>query len=169
MNWLDNNAPPDVLTQTLNDWIGGVDYNRKWFRTGAEYEDYDSTFTRYSALRFFQNFNFAFSDTSTAGIDFNESFYNYSGNGQQSQYDFMAHYSTLLPLNFKWYVEGGAFLQKLSNTEQVQGMARTGVSWTRGKLSLRAGYEYNTQSTTSTRWTEERDKHRFFTYLRRSF
>jgi hypothetical protein len=48
-------------------------------------------------------------------------------------------------------------------------MARTGVTWTRGKLSFRAGYEFNTQSTTSGIWSEDRDKHRFFTYLRRTF
>jgi hypothetical protein len=48
-------------------------------------------------------------------------------------------------------------------------MARTGLSWVYGKLSVRAGYEYNIQSTTSGVWSEEREKNRFFTYLRRSF
>ena len=74
-----------------------------------------------------------------------------------------------LPLSFTWYLEGGCYVQHVSGTGQIQGMARTGLGWTRGKLSLRAGYEYNTQSTTAGIFSEDRDKHRFFTYLRRSF
>jgi len=53
--------------------------------------------------------------------------------------------------------------------QQLQGLARTGITWSRGKLSLRAGYEFNGQSTGSGGFTEERTRHFFFTYLRRSF
>ena len=169
LNWLDNNAPPEVLTQTLTELVGGVDYKRKWFRTGAEYESYDSNFTQYQALRFFQNFDFAFSDASSLGFDFNETFYHYPDNGDQSQYQFTSRYNARLPMSLTWYLEGGALLQELSGTEQIQGVARTGISWSRGKLSLRVGYEFNSQSTASGGFTEERVKHRFFTYLRRSF
>jgi len=169
VNWLDNNAPPLVLAQTLNDLVGGVDYNYKWLRTGAEYESYDSNFTRYQALRFFQDFNFTLSSASSLGVDFNESFYSYAGNGDQSQYQFMCRYNTRLPLAITWYLEGGAMMQDAAGTEQVQGMARTGIGWKRGKLSLRLGYEFNTQSTASGGFTEELIKNRVFAYLRRSF
>ena len=169
LNWQDNNAPPEVLTQTLTDLVGGVDYKRKWFRTGAEYESYDSSFTQYQALRFFQNFDFALTAASSLGFDFNETFYHYPGNGDQSQYQSMCRFNTRLPLALTWYVDGGVLMQEFSGTRQVQGVARTGIGWTRGKLSLRAGYEFNSQSTASAGFTEERIKHRFFTYLRRSF
>jgi hypothetical protein len=168
-NWLDNNAPPPVLAQTLADLVGGVDYNYKWFRTGAEYESYDSNFTRYQALRFFQNFDFALSSASSLGFDFNESFYHYPGSRDQSEYQGMSRYNIRLPMNLNWYIEGGALTQDTGGTEQVQGMARTGIGWKRGKLSLRVGYEFNSQSTTSGGFTEDRIKHRFFTYFRRSF
>jgi hypothetical protein len=102
-------------------------------------------------------------------FDFNQSFYHYPDHRDQSQYQFVSRYSTRLPMAITWYVEGGALMLDTSGTEQVQGMARTGLGWARGKLSLRAGYEFNTQSTTSSGWSEERIKHRFFTYLRRSF
>jgi hypothetical protein len=169
VNWLDNNAPPEVLTQTLTDLVGGVDYQRKWFRAGAEYETYDSNFTQFQALRFFQSFDFNLSDASALSFDFNESFYSYPGDRDQSQYQFMSRYHTRLPLAITWYLEGGALAQEVAGTEQIQGVARTGLGWTRGKLSLRAGYEFNSQSTDAGGWTEERIKHRFFTYLRRSF
>ena len=169
LNWLDNNAPPEVLTQTLTDLVGGVDYKRKWFRTGAEYESYDSNFTQYQALRFFQNFDFALSEASALGFDLNEIFYHYPDNGDQSQYQFTARYNARLPMSLDWYLEGGGLYQEISGTKQLQGVARTGVSWSRGKLSARVGYEFNSQSTESGGFTEERVKHRFFTYLRRSF
>jgi len=146
-----------------------VDYNYRWFRTGAEYESYDSNFTRYQSLRFFQNFNFTLSDVSSLGIDFNESFYSYAGNGDQSQYQFMCRYNTCLPLALNWYVEGGGLMQDTVGTEQLQGMARTGISWNRGKLSLRLGYEFNTQSTAAGGFTDELIKNRVFANLRRSF
>ena len=169
VNWLDNDAPSAALAQTLTDLVGGVDYQRKWFRTGAECESYDSNFTRYQALRFFQNFDFSLSDASTLSFDFNQSFYTYSGSGEQSQYQFLSRYSIRLPMALTWYVEGGGLLQDVSGTEQTQGMARTGIGWRRGKLSLRVGYEFNTQTTASGGFSEELIKHRFFANLRRSF
>jgi len=169
VNQIDNNAPPEVLAQTLTDLVGGVDYNYKWFRTGAEGESYDSNFTRYQALRFFQNFDFALSGASSLGFDFNQTFYRYADTGGQSQYQAMSRYNARLPLAITWYLEGGALLQDQTGTELIQGVARTGIGWKRGKLSLRAGYEFNSQSTASGGFTEERIKHRFFTYLRRSF
>jgi len=169
LNWLDNNAPPEVLSQTLTDWVGGVDYKRKWFRTGAEYESYDSNYTQYQALRFFQSLDFVLSDASSLSLDLNETFYHYPNDGDQSQYQFTSRYNVRLPLSITWYLEGGGLVQEISRTEQVQGVARTGIGWSRGKLSLRAGYEFNSQSTASAGFTEERIKHRFFTYLRRAF
>ena len=169
LNWLDNNAPPEVLTQTFIDLVGGLDYKRKWFSTGAEYENYDSNFTRYQAMRLFQNFDFTLTDASSLGFDCNESFYHYPQNGDQSQYQFTSRYNARLPMSLTWNVEGGGLLQDVSGTEQIQGVARTGIDWVRGKLSLHVGYEFNSQSTTSAGWSEERIRHRFFTTLRRSF
>ena len=168
-NWLDNDATTATLTQTLTDLVGGVDYRRRWLRVGAEVEDYDSNFTRYQALRLYQNFEFNLNESSTLGFDCSQSFYTYDGTRDQSQYQFMAHYNARLPLALIWYLDAGVLAQEISGTEQVQGLGRTGITWTRGKLSLRAGYEFNGQSTTSGGFTEERIKHLFFTYLRRSF
>ena len=125
VNWLDNNAPPAALAQTLTDVVGGADYN--------------------------------------------QTFYHYPANGDQSQYQFIGRYNARLPMSITWYLEGGGTAQEVSGTDQLYGSARTGLSWSRGKLSLRVGYEFNTQSTASGGFTEERIKHRFFTYLRRSF
>jgi hypothetical protein len=60
-------------------------------------------------------------------------------------------------------------MQDLLGTEQVVGSARTDLTWSRGKLSLRTGYEYNSQTTTSALWVEERVKQRVYLYLKRTF
>ena len=169
LNWQDNDASAAMLAQTLTDVIAGMDYQRRWLRLGAEVEDYDSSFTRYQAMRLFQNFNFYFGDASTLGFDCNESFYTYPSGYNQSQYQFMARYATRLPLAISWYLDAGALAQEISGTEQLQGLGRTGIVWRRGKLSLRTGYEFNGQTTSSGNITEERVKHLFFVHLRRSF
>lgn len=169
LNWLDNNAPPAVLTQTLTDLIGGMDYNWRWLRTGAEYEDYDSNFTRYEALRFYQNLNFGLSPRSSLSLNFNETFYHYPATGDQTIYQFIARYSVQLWSSLSCYVQGGCAWQDVYGADQVNGSAQAGFNWTRGKLSVRAGYEYNTQSTTSGSFTQDFEKNRVFAYLKRSF
>ncbi len=169
VNWMDNNAPPEVLVQTLTDFVGGVDYHWRWFRLGAEYEDYNSNFSEYQAERFYQTADFRLDERSSLNVSLNETFYSYAGGRTQTQYQFLTRYSARLWSAFNWYVEGGCSLQDVIGTEQLQGSARTGFNWTRGKLSLRTGYEYNTQSTTSSLWTEQREKHRLFVYLKRTF
>lgn len=169
MNWVDNNAPPSVLTQTLTDLVGGVDYHRRWFRAGAEYEDYDSNYSQYKALRFYQNFDFRLDDRSSLGLGFNETFYHYTENGDQTVYQFVTTYNIQLWSSVSWYVQGGCSLQDVPGNEQVQGSAQTGLKWTRGKLSVRTGYEYNNLSTTSGSFSEQRDKNRIFAYLKRTF
>lgn len=169
LNWVDNNAPSSVLTQTLTDLVGGVDYHWRWFRTGAECEDYDSNYSQYQALRFYQNFDFRLDDRSSLGLGFNETFYRYPENGDQTLYQFITTYNIQLWSSLSWYVQGGCSQQDMPGNEQIQGSAQTGLRWTRGKLSVRTGYEYNNLSTTSGSFSEQRDKNRLFAYLKRSF
>ena len=169
MNWMDNNAPPLVLTQTLTDLIAGADYNRRWLRAGAEYENYDSNFSQYQAWRFYQDFDFQPSAASSLSVDFSQNFYRYPNDRSQQQYQGLTRYNVRLLASLAWFVEGGASWQDTLGTEQLLGSARTGVTWTRGKLSLRTGYEFNGQNTSSGAWSEERVKQRVYLYLKRTF
>jgi hypothetical protein len=169
LNWMDNNAPPSVLTETLTDLVGGVDYNWRWFRAGAEYEDYDSNYTQYNALRFFQNLDFQLNDRSTLGLNFNETFYDYPAGGDQTLYQFTTRYSVQLWSSLSCYVQGGCALQDVLGTDEIDASAQTGLNWSRGKLSVRTGYEYNSQSTSSGTFTEDLSRNRLFFYLKRAF
>jgi hypothetical protein len=169
MNWLANNAPTTVLTETLTDTIAGVDYSWRWLRTGAEYEDYDSNFSKYEAWRFFQDLTFHPDDVSTLSVDFLQTFYTYPNRGSQTQYQFLTRYNVQLLFSLAWYVEGGYSLQNVLGTDESLATAKTGLSWSRGKLSLRTGYEFNSQTTSSGQWTEDRVRNRFYAYMKRTF
>ena len=169
VNWLDNNAPPEALTQTLTDLVAGMDYTLRWFRATAEYENYDSNFSQYQAWRFYQSFNYQLSSASRFGVDISQNYYRYPGNLNQDQYQFLARYNTQFEFSLAWYVEGGYVLYDMTGTKQNSGFARTGLSWSRGKLAVRAGYEYNYQTTTTGSTKEQRDRNYFFANLKRTF
>ena len=168
-NWAGNNAPAGTAVQSLTDLVLGADYNRKWFRAGVEYENYDCNFSQYQAGRCFQNFNFHLNEKSSLSLNFNESLYRYSDGGTQEQFLFFSRYSIQLFTSLAWYVEAGASSQNVLGSETLQGVARTGVSWSRGKLSLRTGYEYNDQTTSSGTWSQELVKSRFYLNMKRTF
>jgi hypothetical protein len=113
LNWIDNNAPPTVLTQTLTDLVGGVDYQWRWFRAGAEGENYDSNYSKYKALRFYQNCDFQLNDRSSLTLGFNETFYHYIENGDQTQYQFITRYHVQLWSYVSVYVQGGCSFQDI--------------------------------------------------------
>jgi hypothetical protein len=176
LNWVDNNAPPEALAQTLTDLTGGMDYTWRWIHASAEYEDYDSNFSQYKAWRFLQSFNYQLSSASRCGLDFSQNFYRYSGNLNQDQYQFIARYNTQFDFPLAWYVEGGYDIYNMTETDQNSGFARTGLTWSRGKLNVRAGYEYNYQTITTqaampatASTTQQRERNYFFVYLKRSF
>ena len=169
LNWMDNNAPAEVLTQTLTDTVAGVDYTRRWLRAGAEYEDYDSNFSKYQSWRFFQGFSFHTGDASTLNVDFIQTFYRYPDSGEQTQYQFLTRYNAQLLFSLAWYVEGGYSIQNVQGTDDSLALAKTGLNWSRGNLSVRMGYEFNSQTTSSGQWTEDRVRNRFYAYLKRTF
>jgi hypothetical protein len=169
VNSIDNNAPPEVLTETLLDLVGGTEVRWRWFHAGAEYEDFDSNFSKYKAFRFFENFSHGLGENSTVGVEFNQLFYKYASDGRDTEYQFIAHYNTRLTSWLNWNVEGGYFLQDFMGTQENLGAARTDLNMVRGKLSLKLGYQYNYQLTTVSQSQEERNRNFFYLSLRRYF
>jgi hypothetical protein len=106
---------------------------------------------------------------SSLGINFNETFYDYTDSGTQTFYQFTTRYNVQLWSSLSCYVQGGFAYEDVLKSDQVNGSAQAGFSWTRGKLSVRTGYEYNSESTSSGSFSEDREKHRLFVYLKRAF
>ncbi len=168
-NWLDNNAPPEALVQNLTDLVGGVDVNWRWLHVGAEYEDYDSNFSKYTASRFFQGLTFRVASVSTLGFNFSQIFYSYNQGGDENQYRFSATFDTRLNSWLSWNVEGGYYLRDISGTHENLAAARTGLRAAWGKISFNLSYQYNYQLVEQSFSREERDRNFFYVYLRRVF
>jgi hypothetical protein len=166
LNVVDNNAPPQALAETLTDWVGGADVTWRWLRAGAEYEDFDSNFTQYTAMRFFETFNFPLGESSRLGLNFNQVFYHYPYGQDQTQYQFIALFNTQLSAWLSWNVEGGYYRQDALGATQDLVAARTGLILTYGKLTLKTGYQYNYQNIEH---AEERDRNFFYFQFRRDF
>jgi hypothetical protein len=169
MNWQNDDAPPVVLTQTLRDLVAGMDFKWRWLRTGAEIEDYDSNFSKYEAARFFQNLDFNLDGRSSLSLNADETFYHYDASGDQTTYQFTTRYHLQLWSSLSCYVQGGFEWQNVYGTKQLEGTAQTGFNWTYGKLSVRAGYEFNQANTEAGSFSEDWEKNRIFAYLKRTF
>jgi hypothetical protein len=169
INSIENNAPKEVLTETLLDLVAGTDVRWHGFLGGAEYEDFDSNFTKYHAFRFYETYSHQLSDGSTVGVEFNQIFYQYPDDRRDTQYQFIAHFNTRLTYWLTWHVEGGYFIEEFSGTEQHLGAARTDLNMVRGKFSMKLGYQYNYQLTTVGQAEEERNRNFFYLSVRRYF
>ena len=165
-NAVDNNAPPQALAETLTDLVGGVDITWRWLRAGAEYEDFDSSFTQYRATRIFETFSFQLGDTSNLGLNFNQIFYRYPANQQQTQYQFIGLFNTQISSWLTWNVEGGYYRQDALGATQDLVAARTGLILAYGKLTFKTGYQYNYQMIEQ---AEKRDRNFFYVQLKRDF
>jgi hypothetical protein len=166
INAVDNNAPPQAMAETLTDLVGGADVSWRWLRAGAEYEDYDSNFTRYTAARFFQTFSLQLGEASHLGLNFNQIFYQYALNQQQTQFQFTGLFNTQVSSWLFWNVEGGYYYQDALGAQQNLVAARTGLNFAWGKLTVKAGYQYNYQMIQQ---AEKRDRNFFYFQLKRDF
>jgi hypothetical protein len=168
-NWLNNSAPAQALVERLTDVVGGADLTWRRLHAGAEYEDYDSNFSQYTAWRFFQGLDFRLDAASNLGFNFNQIFYRYAQGGDESQYQFSSHFDTQLTSWLSWNVEGGYYLRDISGTHEDLAAARTGLTASWGKIALRVSYQYNYQLIEQSVSREQRDRNFFYIYLRRVF
>jgi len=169
MNTSDNNAPPQTLTEKMTDTVFGVDFSWRGIRASAEHEDHDSNFSKYQALHFNQSYSFSPTPASSFSLDFAQIFYHYPGTSDQTQYQFLTRFNSQLTYSLSWYLEGGYTLQDIQGTDQNYASARTGLTWARDKLSVRAGYQYNYQMISSGPVNEQRERNFLFAYLKRYF
>lgn len=168
-NWANNNASPEAMVETLTDLVAGTDVSWRWLRAGAEFEDYDSNFSKYRAWRIFETLNFRFDDMAGLGFNFNQTFYDYAQGGSESQYSFTSHLDTQLTSWLSWNIEGGYYFQDIDTSDRNVAAARTGFTMAWGKLQIRAGYQYNYQLVEQPQSRERRDRNFFYFHLKRVF
>ena len=167
VNLYDNNARMDLRVQSLMSYSFGSDVTWNWLRAGAEYEIYDSSFSDYRAIRLFQSFSFRPDPESSWGVNFSESWTDYTDSNRKEQnYRFITLYHRALTQRLRLDLNGGVHVRRGENVDETLAAARPGIDYVLGKTSVRAEYDYEHQLFLN---REERDKHLFLIRIKRVF
>jgi len=154
------------LLRWLNDKTVGVDSTWRWLRTGAEYEVADSNMAPFDRMRFFQSVQVQAGENGTLGLDLDQNWAHYHDTGQrQNSYGVIARYQQRLTENLAWNVEGGLRKDRGHSFDRDVGVGRVGLDWTVGKMTIRVGYEHNSESQP----TSLSERHYFHIRIRRTF
>ena len=162
-----NNAPSELTVQDLHSYTFGTDLTWRWFRTGAEYEIYDSDQSRYNSARLFQSFTFRPDPASSLAFEFSESWTDYvDADREEENYRFISRYHRSLSRRLRATIEGGAALRQGRGVDQTLATARPSLQYVIGKTTISAEYDFEYQLFLD---NEERYKHIFFVRARRVF
>jgi hypothetical protein len=148
-NNADYTAPSTIIVQDINAVAFGVDFFKKWLRAGAEYEIYDSTFSSYNSRTFLFKFSPSLPDeASSLGITFTEGWTDYrSADRHEAYYSAIGRYHRGVTRHLGFDIEAGATRRTGTIVEEFLAAVRPSIHYTIGKLSLRAGYDFEYQDT----------------------
>ncbi len=146
LNVVQNYGGESLLLQNLVDKVAGVDVSWKWLRSGAEYEGFNSSLAPYTQERLFQSCMFEPSAGSTLSLDLAESWAHFPQNDtRQANYSFISRYRERLTPWLAVNLEGGIRRTRGAGFDQDLATARAGVDFGLGKLTVKAGYEYQAE------------------------
>ena len=161
-----NNADRDLRVPNLTSYALGTDLSWRWFRTGMEYEIYDSDLSEYRAARFYQSMLFSLDAASTLSFDFTESWIDYiDAHREETDFRFVSRYRHALTARLRFDLEGGIDVRRGDTADQTLATVRPGIDYGIGKTTLRAGYDFEYSMFDN----EERLRHLFFLRIRRVF
>lgn len=162
-----NNAPAELRIEDFLTYAVGTDVTWRWLRAGVEYAVYDSTTSEFSSVQAFESAVFRPDAASLFSLDLIQSWYNYKTVHRQEQdYRFISRYRRTLTGHLGITAEGGFDVRRGEGANQLLATVRPAISYVEGRLSVEAGYEYNYENFLD---NEERQKHRLFLRLRRTF
>ena len=144
---LDYSGGERLNLRWMDDKIIGADSTWRWLHVGAEYELMDSNLSPYNRTRLFQSGNFKLTDTATVGLDVDQRWTSFRDQGtQQSSYGFIARYREQFTSALAWNVEGGMRIDRGPGFDRDYGIVRTELDWAVGKLKVKVGYEFSSES-----------------------
>jgi hypothetical protein len=161
-----NNATPEQRVPNLASYVAGTDLSWRWFRTGVEYEIYDSDLARYEAARAFQSATFRLDTASTLSFDFSESRTEYTDSArQETDFRFITRYYQSVSGNLRLDVEGGIDVRRGDIIDQTLATVRPGLLYNYGRTTIKMGYDFEYNLTEN----EERMRHMLTFRCRRVF
>jgi hypothetical protein len=167
VNLSQNNAPEDLRIQNVTAYTAGSDFNRRWFRAGAEYQIYNSTLSDYQSARLFQSLTFRPDPASTFGMEFMETWIDYtSAHRQEEDFQFITRYHRALTHHLAVDADAGVSIRRGAGVDQLLATFRPALKYVVGKMTIDTGYDYEYELFLN---NEERQKHMFFVRLKRAF
>ena len=165
LSW--NNAPETMRIPGMANYVFGTDYTWRWLRAGAEYSIYDSTLASYNMTRVFESVNLRFNDATSGGLDFAQSWMDYtSGSRQEQDYRFTAFIHQSISRHLRLNARGGYDLRSGLGVDQQLTVFRFDLDYNIGRTTIKASYDYEHDLYLN---TELRERHLFTLRLRRSF
>jgi hypothetical protein len=164
---VDNNAPSYIRTLSSTQYTLGSEVSRHWWRTGVEYQRYESSESVYWSARAFQSGSFTLDSSSSLNASFAEAYSEYvDANRREQDYSFTTTYHRSLSRGLRMDVRGGVNYRVGEAVDQTLAVFRPEFNYTYGRTTIQFAYnfEYNLYLN-----SEERLKHVLTLRVRREF
>lgn len=163
---LDFSGGEQLNLRWMDDRTVGLDSTWRWLRVGAEYQIVDSNLSPYTRQRCFQSAQFRPAEFTLLGLDLDQSWTDFRDSGRkQTSYGATARLQQRLTPTLAWSAEGGIRMERGETFDADHASARTELNWAVGKLTLKFGYEYGSESHP----TDLRERHFVYLRARRTF
>lgn len=154
----------NLVLEEFNDKVSGCQLNLDGMNVSAEYEDYVSDLSPYTALRFREDLTWNISPRSLLTLHSGQDYVNLLDDKRDS-YDVRGRYSLRLSRLAVCSLENGYRRQKGKNTDLENFTSRMTYRINVSDLSLETGYEFQKEYSLG----NDRDNHYFFSTLKRRF
>jgi hypothetical protein len=166
LNLVNNRGGETLVLQNISDKVLGADFSWRWARAGAEYEIYDSNLAPFKSKRLFQSLSFQPGRNSSLSFNLDQNWTTFAEAGiRRASYSFITRYRTQFTPRLSWEAESGLRLDRGAGFDQTQLVGRTGLEYSRGKVAMKLGYDFQDQNYLG----ETRQRHFFFLRARRTF
>lgn len=153
----------------FNDYRGhlvGVESDMEWLQIGAEYENYDSNQTPFEAIRLRQSLIWKPRETLSCSLNLSETRTDYRDPDRTVDYlDLIARAEFTPSATLRCSIEGGYRTQSGDQIDQTMLTARVSLDYTLGRLSVKAGYDYQSVSF----FANDSLRNYFYLHARRTF
>lgn len=160
-------APAELRVRDYYRYTAGLEYNKKWFRAGADAEYYDSTDSQYESLGLYQSATFSLDDASSLGVNLSEQWMKYvNAQRQEQNYRLTVQYHRMFTARLLVNLDTGATLRVGDNVDQQLAIFRPSLKYSYGQTTVMAGYDFAYELNQS---VEERLRHKLYVTVRRTF
>jgi hypothetical protein len=161
-----NHGDLSTTYEDLDDKTVGMDLSWRWLRAGAEYEDYDSSLTPYSAVRLFQSLTCPVTDWSSLGVNARETSYSYRDpDRERDTYEFVGRYRVRCTFRLGFGLEGGVHIDRGEGIDRRLNTTRANIDYALGQMTMRLNYELQDETYSG----DDRERRTITLSARRSF